>query len=53
MKAVKADGSKGVTIASNQAGPQGLAIDATSVYWANKGGRDDSSRRPWPAAPTW
>jgi hypothetical protein len=36
MKASKVDGSKGVTIASNQAGPQGLALDATSVYWANK-----------------
>ncbi|MEO5727437.1 MAG: hypothetical protein ABI134_10590 [Byssovorax sp.] len=36
MRASKVDGSEGVTIASNQAGPQGLAIDATSVYWANK-----------------
>lgn len=38
MKASKVDGTGGVTIAMGQAGPHGIAIDATSVYWANKEG---------------
>lgn len=36
MSASKIDGSGSTVIAMNQAGPQGLAVDATSVYWANK-----------------
>ena len=47
MKASKVDGSAGVTIASTQAGPHGIAIDATSVYWANK---DDGTIHKAPLA---
>jgi hypothetical protein len=35
-KASKLDGSSAVLLASEGSGPRGLAIDAKSVYWANK-----------------
>jgi hypothetical protein len=37
MSASKVDGSNPVTIAMGQSGTQGIAIDATHVYWCNGG----------------
>lgn len=36
MKASKTDGAGVTMLAADAAGPQGIAVDATRVYWANK-----------------
>jgi hypothetical protein len=36
MKAAKSDGSGATMLAMDPVGPQGIAVDAAGVYWANK-----------------